>query len=241
MGNRSKRVLVPSMTSSREVGGDRKRRTASFDYRLHRAADAAGEDMVSLVDGAGRHSHCRALRREPLGDRLTDASAGPGDDRHLAFKRQFDALPLGATFLVANPGSSQSRCTGTNLRGSGFLSDLRNSECLDVCESPRKESMAIVIVQGVFSLEAEERDRFVEASIEGMRSSRKEEGCLEYVVAADPLDQERAILSERWDSMEHLNRHLAQQRQAASGAGNRPAPRSIEITLFEVASSRPLR
>jgi len=103
MGNRSKRVLVPSMTSSREVGGDRKRRTASFDYRLHRAADAAGEDMVSLVDGAGRHSHCRALRREPLGDRLTDASAGPGDDRHLAFKRQFDALPLGATFLVANP------------------------------------------------------------------------------------------------------------------------------------------
>jgi len=101
--------------------------------------------------------------------------------------------------------------------------------------------MAIVIVQGVFSLEAEERDRFVEASIEGMRSSRKEEGCLEYVVAADPLDQERAILSERWESMEHLNRHLAQQRQGASGAGNRPAPRSIEITLFEVASSRPLR
>ena len=101
--------------------------------------------------------------------------------------------------------------------------------------------MAIVIVQGVFSLEAEERDRFVEASTEGMRSSRKEEGCLEYVVAADPLDQERAILSERWESMEHLNRHLAQQRQGASDAGNRPAPRSIEITLFEVASSRPLR
>jgi quinol monooxygenase YgiN len=101
--------------------------------------------------------------------------------------------------------------------------------------------MAIVIVQGVFSLEPEERDRFVEASIEGMRSSRQEAGCLEYVMAADPLDRERAILSERWESMEHLNRHLAQQRQASSGAGNRPAPRSAEITLFEVASSRPLR
>jgi quinol monooxygenase YgiN len=101
--------------------------------------------------------------------------------------------------------------------------------------------MANVIIQGVFSLEPEERDRFVEASIEGMRSSRQEEGCLEYVMAADPLDRERAILSERWESMEHLNRHLAQQRQASSGAGNRPAPRSAEITLFEVASSRPLR
>lgn len=98
-----------------------------------------------------------------------------------------------------------------------------------------------MIVQGVFSLEPGERDRFVEASVEGMRSSRQEEGCLEYVMAADPLDRERAILSERWESMEHLNRHLAQQRQAGSGAGNRPAPRSIEITLFEVASSRPLR
>lgn len=102
-------------------------------------------------------------------------------------------------------------------------------------------SMATVIIQGVFSLEPDERDRFVEASIEGMRSSREEEGCLEYVMAADPLDRERVILSERWESMGHLNQHLAQQRQAASGAGKRPAPRSIEITLFEVASSRPLR
>lgn len=98
-----------------------------------------------------------------------------------------------------------------------------------------------MIIQGVFTLDPEERDRFVEASIEGMRSSRNEEGCLEYVMAADPLDRERAVLSERWESMEHLNRHLAQQRQAPSGAGNRPAPRAIEITLFEVASSRPLR
>jgi len=101
--------------------------------------------------------------------------------------------------------------------------------------------MAIVIVQGVFSLDPDERDRFVEASIEGMRLSREEDGCLEYVMAADPLDRERAILSERWESMEHLNRHLAQQKQATSGPGNRPAPRSIEITLYEVANSRPLR
>jgi quinol monooxygenase YgiN len=101
--------------------------------------------------------------------------------------------------------------------------------------------MAIVIVQGVFSIDPEDRDRFVEASIEGMRSSREEEGCLEYVVAPDPLDRERAILSERWESMDHLDRHLAQRSKAAPGAENRPVPRSVEITLFEVASSRPLR
>jgi quinol monooxygenase YgiN len=100
--------------------------------------------------------------------------------------------------------------------------------------------MATVIVQGVFSVDPNERDRFVEASIEGMRRSRLEEGCLEYVIAADPVEPERAVLTERWASMEDLDRHLARPRDAASGADPRPAPRSVEITVFEVASSRPL-
>lgn len=102
--------------------------------------------------------------------------------------------------------------------------------------------MAIVIVQGVFSIDPSERDRFVETSLEGMRSSRQEEGCLEYVIAADPLDPEHAVLSERWESMEHLQQHLAQQGSGSqSAAGARPVPRDVEITLFEVAASRPLR
>jgi quinol monooxygenase YgiN len=101
--------------------------------------------------------------------------------------------------------------------------------------------MTTVIVQGAFSLDAKERDRFVEASIEAMRSSRQEEGCLEYVIAADPLDPERAVLTERWETMEHLQQHLAQQRSARPGVDSRPIPQSVEITLFEVATSRPLR
>jgi quinol monooxygenase YgiN len=101
--------------------------------------------------------------------------------------------------------------------------------------------MANVIVQGTFSIDPTERDRFVEASVGGMRSSRQEEGCLEYVMAADPLDPGRVILSERWESMDHLQQHLAQQRSAPQGAEARPVPLSVEITLYEVASSRPLR
>ena len=101
--------------------------------------------------------------------------------------------------------------------------------------------MAIVIVQGVFSIDPDERDRFVEASIDSMRSSREEEGCLEYVIAADPLDPERAVLSERWESMDHLQQHLTQQRNAPRDGKARPAPRNVEITLYEVATSRPLR
>jgi quinol monooxygenase YgiN len=101
--------------------------------------------------------------------------------------------------------------------------------------------MANVIVQGTFSVDPKERDRFVETSVDAMRSSRQEEGCLEYVMAADPLDPERVVLSERWESMDHLQQHLAQQKNAARGVDARPVPRSVEITLFEVATSRPLR
>ncbi len=101
--------------------------------------------------------------------------------------------------------------------------------------------MAIVIVQGVFTIDPSERDRFVEASVEAMRSSRQEEGCLEYVIAADPVDAERAVLSERWESMDHLQQHLGLQKNAARGADSRPVPRNVEITVFEVATSHPLR
>jgi quinol monooxygenase YgiN len=101
--------------------------------------------------------------------------------------------------------------------------------------------MTIVIVQGVFLVDPTERDRFVQTSVEAMRSSRQEKGCLEYVIAADPLDPERAVLSERWESMDHLQEHLAQQQNAPQGVDSGPVPRSVEITVFEVATSRPLR
>ena len=53
--------------------------------------------------------------------------------------------------------------------------------------------MTYVIVQGMFVVEPGERDRFIEASIEGMRASRAEAGCLEYVFASDPLDPHREV------------------------------------------------
>jgi quinol monooxygenase YgiN len=100
--------------------------------------------------------------------------------------------------------------------------------------------MSEVIVQGAFTLDPDDRDRFVEASAESMRSSRQEEGCLEYVMAADPLDPERVVLSERWASMEHLQQHLAQPRTGGRDTDGRPAPRDVQIAFYEVTAARPL-
>ena len=103
----------------------------------------------------------------------------------------------------------------------------------------------MVIVQGVFRVNPSERERFLAQSADNMRASRADQGCLEYVLAADPLDPERVILSERWESTEDLNQHgkaVAARRKEAQASGNDPGPTplSTEITVYEVASSRPL-
>jgi quinol monooxygenase YgiN len=98
--------------------------------------------------------------------------------------------------------------------------------------------MANVIVQGVFVLEPAERDRFIEASIAGMSSSRAEIGCLEYVYAADPIDAGRVVLSERWESMGLLQDHL--NGSASKPATDRPEPQSAEVVIYEVATATKL-
>jgi quinol monooxygenase YgiN len=94
----------------------------------------------------------------------------------------------------------------------------------------------MVIVQGVYRLDPGDRDAFVTQSEEDMRIARGERGCLEYVIAADPVDPGRAILSERWESTDDLNEHLAaftRRRQDAAAAGT--APPSVQPVAREIA------
>jgi quinol monooxygenase YgiN len=99
----------------------------------------------------------------------------------------------------------------------------------------------MLIVQGVFRVDPAERDAFLEERIETMRISRDEPGCLEYVVAADPVESDRVVLAERWESMDDLNEHtraLNRRRRAASEAGAPPgvAARSTDIAIYHIES-----
>lgn len=112
----------------------------------------------------------------------------------------------------------------------------------------------MLIVQGTFRVDPPDRDAFVAQSVAGMQIARGEQGCLEFVIAADPAEPDRVILSERWESMEDLNEHtraLNRRRRAAastelgadaeSAARTQPAPiaaRSRDIAIYEVASVR---
>jgi quinol monooxygenase YgiN len=103
----------------------------------------------------------------------------------------------------------------------------------------------MMIVQGVFRMDPAERDAFLAQSIAGMSGSRAEKGCLEYVMAADPVEPDRVVLSERWESKEDLDEHLramTARRTEAAGGGDPAAvqPTSREIMMYEVGSAQPL-
>ena len=102
----------------------------------------------------------------------------------------------------------------------------------------------MVIVQGTFRVAAADRDAFVAQSLPGMVASRAERGCVEYVMAADPVEPDRVVLSERWGSIEDLEEHLQRAGQRRS-ADDEPAAAPVtvlsrEIAIYEVGSVRPL-
>jgi quinol monooxygenase YgiN len=102
----------------------------------------------------------------------------------------------------------------------------------------------MVIVQGTFRVAAADRDAFLAQSVAGMVRSRAEPGCIEYVMAADPLEADRVVLSERWASMEDLDEHLrraGERRSANDEAATAPVTvLSREMAIYEVGSVRPL-
>ena len=94
----------------------------------------------------------------------------------------------------------------------------------------------MIIVGGRFDVDPERREAFLVERHEMMRTSRSENGCLEYTFAADPLEPGGVILFERWESQAALDAHLA-----ASSGTTTVTPRSASVMRYDVAGERPLR
>jgi quinol monooxygenase YgiN len=92
----------------------------------------------------------------------------------------------------------------------------------------------VIIVGGSFEVEPNEREAFVASRLDTMRTSRAEEGNLEYVIAPDPIDPGRVILFERWEDQASLDAHLANARSGAGSSGPAPvAPKAVSIVVYE--------
>lgn len=103
----------------------------------------------------------------------------------------------------------------------------------------------MVIVGGWFTVDRGERDAFVTGQADAIRRSRAEPGCIEYVIAADPVDPGRAVLFERWASQADLDAHLAglataPPPDAPPADGPRVAPTAVSIVVYDVSGERTL-
>jgi len=97
----------------------------------------------------------------------------------------------------------------------------------------------MVIVTGRFDVDPADREAFLASRIEGMQRSRAEDGCITYVLAADPIEPRVVHLFERWASREALDAHLAGLR-AATPAPPPVAATRVELLVHEVASTSEL-
>ncbi|MGX7827002.1 putative quinol monooxygenase [Actinokineospora sp. 24-640] len=62
----------------------------------------------------------------------------------------------------------------------------------------------MVIVAGSIQVASGRRDEFVAESRDAVVQARGTAGCLDFVVAADPIDPDRVVVFERWETVEAL-------------------------------------
>ncbi|GGT03689.1 antibiotic biosynthesis monooxygenase [Planobispora rosea] len=96
----------------------------------------------------------------------------------------------------------------------------------------------MLIVAGTGYVDPDHRAALLEGLVPSLRRVRTAPGCLEYVVAADPIEPDRVNIYERWESQTHLDAHLADVAQTAPPM---PGVRSVEVMRYEISGVSPLQ
>jgi quinol monooxygenase YgiN len=92
----------------------------------------------------------------------------------------------------------------------------------------------MLIVAGPGYVDPDRRATLLAALAPSLRQVRTTPGCLDYVVAADPIEADRVNIYERWESATALDAHLA---GIAATAPAMPEVRRVEITRYEVRTA----
>jgi len=94
----------------------------------------------------------------------------------------------------------------------------------------------MLIVAGHFELDPADRDAFLTGRSPGMIATRAEPGCLEYVMSADPIDETRVMLYERWEDQDAFNAHMAALSSGPKYVG--PAPKGFNVKIYDIEGVR---
>jgi heme-degrading monooxygenase HmoA len=84
-----------------------------------------------------------------------------------------------------------------------------------------QRSSPFVIVSGSIHVSPHRRDEFLASSRDAMIEARRTAGCLDFVVAPDPLESDRVNVYEEWESEEALS--------AFRGAGPGPSLAALVV------------
>jgi quinol monooxygenase YgiN len=106
-----------------------------------------------------------------------------------------------------------------------------------------KEVAGEIIVAGWMDYEPADRDTMLRHRVEVGRRTREEEpGCLDYAMTADPVDERRIRVYERWVSQQALDEHFTTAhikdfRAATTGL----ARVGVSVDVCSVGEARSLR
>lgn len=91
------------------------------------------------------------------------------------------------------------------------------------------------IIAGHFTVDNDKQAAFIEAHRDLVERARQAPGCLDIAITADPVDLGRINNYERWETWDAI--------EAWRGRADAPDTgiefRDVEVTAFEVASTRP--
>jgi quinol monooxygenase YgiN len=90
----------------------------------------------------------------------------------------------------------------------------------------------MIIVGGTFEVDPSQRERFVTDRHELMRTSRAEQGCIDYAFCADPIEPGRVLLFERWETQADLNAHLEGMGANPPATGD-VAASSVSVVFYD--------
>ena len=94
----------------------------------------------------------------------------------------------------------------------------------------------MLIIAGKLYVAPEHRDEYVASFVDFLRRARTSAGCLDIIIAADPLEPDRVNNFERWESDEHLRTFQA----AANPPDSLPEVLGEDMALYEISSSGPV-
>lgn len=100
-----------------------------------------------------------------------------------------------------------------------------------------------VIVAGWMDYAPGDRDTMLEHLVElGHRTRAEEPGCLDYAMTADPTDERRIRVYERWASQQALDEHFATPHIKDFRTAVAELTRAgVSLDAFGVTAARPMR